>query len=547
MPLGGMREIGKNMFVYEYRDDIIIVDCGIGFPDEDMPGIDIVIPDMSYVFNNKEKVRGIFFTHGHEDHIGAVAWLTNEVKAPIYGSKLAVALIQSKLEDRGGLLRNVDLNPVDDGAVVNAGSFSVEFIHSNHSIADANILAITSPAGVVVHTGDFKIDYTPINGDPMDLARLAVLGQQKPLLLMCESTNVEKPGFSMSESKVGESFAGIFEKAPGRIIIATFSSNIFRMQQILTAAERFNRKVCLIGRSVINVFTAANSLGYMKILPNTLIDVNQIKNLPADQVVIISTGSQGEPLAALTRMAFNEHQKIEISKGDTVILSSTPIPGNEKSIYRVIDELFLRGANVIYASLADVHASGHAYQEEIKLIHQLVRSKFFVPMHGEYRMLYHHSQLAQKMGVDPDNIFLLCNGDILELTEDSAKITGYVPADGILVDGSGYAESGNAVLKDRIALAEDGVFTVSVAIDTENAVLLGDPVIITRGFAYESESEEIIKECVAKVHSFIRKSEAGNKPLIQMLKSGALREQLKDYLFERTKRRPIIIISLIEL
>jgi ribonuclease J len=547
IPLGGMREIGKNMFVYEYRDDIIIVDCGIGFPEEDMPGIDIVIPDMSYVFKNRSKIRGVFFTHGHEDHIGAVAWLTNEVKVPLYGSKLAIALIRSKLEDRGGSLRNVELHPVDDGAIVTAGAFSVEFIHSNHSIADANILAISTPVGLVIHTGDFKIDYTPINGDPMDLARLAVLGQQKPLLLMCESTNVEKSGFSMSESKVGESFAGIFEKATGRIIVATFSSNIYRMQQIFTAAERYNRKVCLIGRSVINVFTAANSLGYMKILPNTLIDINQIRNYPPEQVVIISTGSQGEPLAALTRMAFNEHQKIEISQGDTVILSSTPIPGNEKPIYRVINELYLRGANVIYASLAEVHASGHAYQEELKIIHQLVRSRFFVPMHGEYRMLFQHSALAQRMGARKEDIFLLCNGDILELTEDSARVTGYIPADGVLVDGSGYAESGNAVLKDRIALAEDGVITVAVAVDAETASIVGEPVINTRGFAYESESDEIVKECKAKVFAFVRKSESANKPLLQMLKSGALREQLRDYLFERTRRRPIIILSIIEL
>ncbi len=338
IPLGGMQEIGKNMFVYEYGGDIIIVDCGIGFPEDDMPGIDIVIPDMTYVFKNRSKVRGIFFTHGHEDHIGAVAWLTKEVKAPLYGCKLAIALIKAKMEDRGGSLKKLELNAVEDGDIIKAGVFAVEFIHSNHSIADANILAIGTPAGTVVHTGDFKIDFTPINGDPISLHRLAEIGSTKPLLLMCESTNAEKPGFSMSESKVGDSFTNIFEKAPGRIIVATFSSNIFRMQQIFTAAERFGRKVCLIGRSVVNVFTAADSLGYMKVRPDTIIDVNRIKDLHPSKIVIISTGSQGEPLAALTRMAFSEHQKIEINQTDTVILSSTPIPGNEKSIYNVIKD-----------------------------------------------------------------------------------------------------------------------------------------------------------------------------------------------------------------
>lgn len=546
IPLGGMREIGKNMFVYEYGDDIIIVDCGIGFPEENMPGIDVVIPDMSYVFQNKARVRGIFFTHGHEDHIGAVAWLTNEVRAPIYGSKLTISLIAIKLEDRGGAIKNVDLHPIEDGDVIKSGCFSVEFIHTNHSIADANMLAIKTPVGSVIHTGDFKIDYTPINGDPIDLSRIATIGHEKPLLMLCESTNIEKSGFSMSESKVGESFINIFDKAPGRVIVATFSSNIYRMQQIFTAAEYYNRKVCLIGRSIINVFNAANSLGYMKIKPETLIDINKVKNIPPENLVIISTGSQGETLSALTRMAFNEHQKIEISSGDTIIISASPIPGNEKPIYRVINELYLRGANVIYSALAEVHASGHAYQEELKLIHQLVKPKYFVPVHGEYRMLFQHSALAHNMGLPQDNSFLLSNGDILELTANSAKVTGYVPADGILIDGYGFGDIGNTVLSDRKLLSDDGVLSVAIAVSGQTGTLLGEPHIETRGFIYEAEEEEITKEIKNKVFVFVNKCSAANKPLMPMLKSTALRDQLRDFLFDRTKRRPIIIISAIE-
>lgn len=546
IPLGGLREIGKNMTVFEYGDDIIIVDCGIGFPEENMPGIDIVIPDMSYVFQNKHKVRGVFFTHGHEDHIGAVAWLTREISVPLYGSKLAIELIKLKLEDRGGLLRSANLNTVEDGEIIVRGNFSVEFIKSTHSIADANMLAIKTPAGVVLHTGDFKIDYTPVNSDPIDLSRIASLGQEKPLLLLCESTNVEKAGFSMSESKVGESFASIFERTKGRILIATFSSNVYRMQQIISAAERNNRKVCLIGRSILNVFKAANSLGYIKMNPDTIVDLNKIKGIPHDKLVIISTGSQGEPLSALTRMAFNEHQKIEISEGDTVIISASPIPGNEKPIYRVINELYLRGANVIYTSLAEVHASGHAYQEELKLIHQLVRPKYFIPVHGEYRMLYQHAKLAQRMGMHEKNTLILSNGDILELTKTSARVTGYVPADGIMIDGSGTGDVGTSVLRERKLMSDDGVLSIAIAVNKETQILASEPFIITRGFIYESESDQIINDSIKKIHIFVKKCNAANKPLIPMLKSSVLRDMMKDFMYERTRRRPIILISVLE-
>jgi ribonuclease J len=548
IPLGGMREVGKNMTAFEYGGDMIIVDCGIGFPEDNMPGIDIVIPDMTYVFQHKSKVRGVFFTHGHEDHIGSIAWLCKQVQVPIYGSKMAIGLVKSKFEDRGGgSLRSVSLNPIKDGDVIQAGCFSVEFIHSTHSIADANMLAIRTPLGTVLHTGDFKIDYTPANGEPIALSRIASIGQEKPLLLLCESTNIEKPGFSMSESKVAESFAGIFEKTAGRIIVATFSSNVSRIQQIITAAEMFNRKVCLIGRSVLNVFQIAHSLGYMKMNPGTLIDINKIRGIPPEKLVIISTGSQGEPLSALTRMAFNEHQKIEISTGDTVIISASPIPGNEKPIYRVINELYLRGANVIYTSLAEVHASGHAYQEELKLIHQLVKAKYFVPIHGEYRMLFLHSKLAQRMGVKEEDIFILSNGDILEITAHGAKITGYIPADGILIDGSGVGDIGNMVLRDRKLLSDDGVLSVAFAVSSRTGRLAGEPTLQARGFLYESEVEAVMQECKDKINLFITKSIAAQKPISAMLRSNALRDQLRDYLYERTKRRPIIILSVIEI
>lgn len=546
IPLGGMREIGKNMTLFEYKNDIIVVDCGIGFPEENMPGIDIVIPDMSYVFNNKHRIRGVFITHGHEDHIGAVAWLTKELNVNVYGSKMAIELIKLKIEDRGGSKKNINLHAVKDGDNIKAGVFDVEFVHSTHSIIDANMLAINTPLGKVVHTGDFKIDYTPSSGHPIALSRIASIGQEKPLLMLCESTNVEKPGFSMSESKVAESFAGIFDKASGRIIVATFSSNVYRMQQIIGAAEKHGRKVCLIGRSITNVFKAANSLGYIDKRKGTVVDVNQIHGIPPQKLVIISTGSQGEPLSALTKMAFNEHQKIEISEGDTVILSASPIPGNEKPIYRVINELYLRGANVIYTSLEEVHASGHAYREELKLIHQLVKPKHFVPVHGEYRMLHLHAKLALDMGMSKENIHLMSNGDILEITKNSAKISGYIPADGILIDGSGTSDVGNMVLRDRKLLSEDGVLSVAIAVDKNSGKLSGDPVIQTKGFIYESESGSIVAEIKKKVNVFVKRCESANKPLAPMLKSLSLRNSLRDLLFERTRRRPIILISVVE-
>ncbi len=547
IPLGGMREIGKNMTVIEYENDMIIVDCGIGFPEEDMPGIDIVIPDFSYLSSNRHKLKAVFLTHGHEDHIGALPWLCKEYNVPIYGNKLTIELVRNKLNDRGTGVKNVALRPVSDGDRIDAGVFNVEFIHTNHSIADANALAIRTPAGIIFHSGDFKIDYTPIHGGPADLARIAQIGAEGVLLMIADSTNVERSGFTSSERKVGETFADLFAKAEGRIFVATFSSNIFRLQQILTAAEMYGRKVALLGRSMLNVFNAANSLGYIKMEPDTLIDVNQIDKYDADELLFITTGSQGEPMSALTRMAFSEHRRIDIVPGDTVILSSSAIPGNEKPIYRVINELFKRGAHVIYESLSEIHVSGHAYREELKLLHQLVKPKYFVPGHGEYRHLYKHAELANSMGTPWENIFLLNNGDIFEYQNGNARIGGFTNAAGVLIDGSGMGDVDSLVLRDRLLLADDGVVSVFIALDSKTGEIIGQPDIQAKGFIYESEVEKTIDECRRKINLFAAKASSGNKPLAAMIRSGALRDQLRDLLFERTRRRPMILVSIIEI
>jgi ribonuclease J len=546
IPLGGMREIGKNLTVYEYGDEMIIVDCGIAFPEDDMPGIDVVIPDFSYVIQNKQKLKAIFLTHGHEDHIGALPWLCKDVRVPIYGNQLTIELVRLKLEDRNTGASNVLLKPAKDGDQIRAGVFSVEFIHVNHSIADANALVIRTPVGVIYHSGDFKIDYTPITGVPMDLSRIAAVGNENVLLLLCESTNVERKGSSSSESKVGETFADMFSKAPGRIFVTTFSSNVFRIQQIFTAAEQHDRKVVLIGRSMLNYFNAANSLGYITMNPDTLVDINQIDRYAADQLVLITTGSQGEPMSALTRMAFSEHRRIEIVPGDTVILSSSAIPGNEKSVYRVINELYKRGAHVIYESLAEIHVSGHAYQEELKLLHHLLKPRYFIPGHGEYRHLYRHAELAHQLGKPWDQIFLLNNGDIFEYQDDKARIGGFVQASGILIDGSSMGAVDNMVLRDRRLLADDGVVAIFMAVSRADGQLVSEPDIQARGFIYERETDQIISECQKKIAAFARRGNA-KQSLPDMVRSGALREQLKSLLFERTRRHPVILVSLIEI
>ena len=547
IPLGGMCEIGKNMTAYEYGNDIIIVDCGQVFPDESMPGVDTVIPDFTYVLQNKDRVRGIFITHGHEDHIGGLPFLMQELRAPLYAGRMTVELLKYKLDDRvSGLARSCDLQVVPDGGVVRAGCFTVEFIHVNHSIADAFMFAIRTPAGTIIHSGDFKIDYTPINGEIMDLQRIAQIGREGVLLFVCESTNIEVPGFTKSERHVGDTLAQMFEGAQGRIFVATFSSNTSRLQQIFTAAERHGRKVALVGRSMLNVFNAANNLGYIQMKPDTLIDISEVDQFAPEQVVIISTGSQGEPMSALTRIAFANHRQVEIQPGDTVIISATPIPGNEKPIYKVINELYRRGAKVYYSALADVHVSGHASQEELKLVHELVRPRYFIPAHGETRMLYQHAEMAHKLGMPFENIFILANGDIFEIGRDGAKVTGFTNGDAVLIDGSASGEVDNAVLQERKMLGDDGIISVALAVHARTGALAAPPAVQAMGFLYESEHEKIESAARRFLQEAAERANTGAHKVKEAVESGQMASQLRSFLFSRTRRRPVALISLIE-
>ena len=548
IPLGGMCEIGKNMTAYEYANDIIIVDCGQVFPDETMPGVDTVIPDFTYVMQNRDRVRGIFITHGHEDHIGGLPFLMQELHAPLYAGQMTVELLKYKLDDRvPGLAKSCEMHVVPDGGVIRAGCFSVEFIHVNHSIADAFMFAIRTPAGVVIHSGDFKIDYTPINGEIMDLQRIAQLGREGVLLFLCESTNIEVPGFTKSERHVGETMAQMFEGAQGRIFVATFSSNTSRLQQIFTAAERMGRKVALVGRSMLNVFNAANNLGYIQMRKDTLIDIAEAGNYPPEKVVIISTGSQGEPMSALTRIAFANHRQVEIQPGDTVIISATPIPGNEKPIYKVINELYRRGAKVYYSALADVHVSGHASREELKLVHELVRPKYFIPAHGETRMLYQHAEMAHGLGMPYENIFILANGDIFEIGRDGAKVTGFTNGDAVLIDGSASGEVDNAVLQERRMLSDDGIISAALAVRADGT-LAAPPVVQAMGFLYEAEHERIEAAARRFLEETAERAAAGGRSRVkEAAESGQMAAQLRAFLFTRTKRRPVALVSLIEI
>ncbi|WP_204486588.1 ribonuclease J [Caldicoprobacter guelmensis] len=544
IPLGGVNEIGKNMTVFEYGNDIIVVDCGVSFPEDDMLGVDLVIPDISYLLKNKDKVRGFILTHGHEDHIGALPYVLREMDVPIYGTRLTLGLVDIKLKEHG--IDKAVFQTVKANDTLKLGAFTVEFIKTSHSIADSVALAIHTPVGVVVHTSDFKVDYTPIDGQVIDLAKFALLGKKGVLALLADSTNVERPGYTMSEKTVGQTFEAIFADAPGRIIVATFASNIHRIQQIVNAAIKCERKVCISGRSLANVVSVAVELGYLDIPKKTLIEVDKVDSYPADKVVIITTGTQGEPMSALTRMAAAEHKKLEIIAGDLVIISATPIPGNEKLVYKVINQLFQRGANVIYESLADVHVSGHACQEELKLIHTLVKPKFFIPVHGEFRHLKQHALLAESLGMPKENIFLVDIGTVLELTHNSCRVAGSVTAGRVLVDGLGVGDVGNIVLRDRKHLSQDGLIVVVVTISRETGCVIAGPDIISRGFVYVRESEGLIEQARQVVKETLDKCVQQNITDWATLKTN-IRDELRNFLYERTKRNPMILPIIMEI
>lgn len=545
IPLGGLGEIGKNMTVIEYKDDIIIIDCGAIFPEEEMLGIDIVIPDITYLLKNKEKVRGIVLTHGHEDHIGALPYILKQINIPVYGTKLTLGLVEYKLKEHG-ILRDVELKCVKAKDTIKLGDIEVEFIKTSHSIADSVALAVHTPLGVLVHTGDFKIDFTPIDGDVIDLTRFAQLGKEGVLVLMADSTNIERPGYTMSESTVGDTFLDIFKQAKGRIIVATFASNIHRVQQIINAAYNYDKKIAVSGRSMVNVVDVAVNLGYLNIPQGMFIDIDDIDKYPENQIVIITTGSQGEPMSALVRMSTSEHKKVNIGKGDMVIISATSIPGNEKLVYRVINQLFKKGAEVIYEDLADVHVSGHACQEELKLIHTLVKPKYFIPVHGEFRHLKQHSLLAQKLGMNEENTFILDNGSILEVTNTSAKQAGSVTAGQVLVDGLGVGDVGNIVLRDRKHLSQDGILTVVVTISKETGSVIAGPDIISRGFVYVRESEDLMDEAKEIVKDAMYKCLEKQITDWSSIKSN-IKEALRSFLYEKTKRKPMILPIIMEI
>ncbi len=544
IPLGGLLEIGKNITVFEYENDIVIVDCGIAFPEDDMLGVDLVIPDVSYLEKNKEKIRGMIITHGHEDHIGGIPYFLKQINVPIYATKLTAGLIENKLEEHK-LLRSTKLKVVNQGEKISLGKMKVEFIRSCHSIPDAVALAIHTPVGVVVHTGDFKIDYTPIDNQRMDLGRLAELGNKGVLALLSDSTNSERKGYTMSESTVGEVFDKLFLNCTKRIVVATFASNIHRIQQIVDSAVKYNRKVSVCGRSMINVIETAIKLGYINVPENTFIDIDMINNYTDEQLVILTTGSQGEAMSALTRMASGEHRKVEITPNDLVIISATPIPGNEKLVSKVIDDLMQIGAEVVYSSLADIHVSGHACQEEQKLMLSLVRPKFFLPVHGEYRQLMVHARTAVSLGIPPENIFIMNNGRIMEINENSAKMTGTVQSGRILVDGLGVGDVGNIVLKDRQHLSQDGLIIIVITMDSNTGEVLAGPDIISRGFVYVKESENLMDEVKRTVQRELYKCEEKGIKDWSSIKS-ALKDGLRDYVFAKTKRNPMILPIIME-
>ena len=545
IPLGGLHEIGKNITVFEYEDEIIIVDCGISFPEDDMLGVDLVIPDVTYLVKNQEKIKGMVITHGHEDHIGGIPYFLKQINVPIYATRLTAGLISNKLEEHK-LLRSTDMRIVNQGDTIKLGkNFKVEFIRSSHSIPDSVMLAITTPAGTVLHTGDFKVDYTPIDGQIMDFGRIAELGQQGILALMADSTNAERRGFTMSESSVGEVFEKLFLNCTKRIVVATFASNVHRIQQIVNSAVKYGRKIAVCGRSMINMISTAVELGYIDCPENLFIDIDMIGSYTDDQLVIITTGSQGEPMSALTRMAAGDHRKVKITPNDLIIISATPIPGNEKYVSKVIDDLMQLGAEVVYSALADVHVSGHACQEEQKLILALAKPKYFIPVHGEYRQLRAHQETAELMGIDKDNIFMLTNGRVLEMNEEEAKFNGSVPSGRVLVDGLGVGDVGNIVLRDRQHLAQDGLIVIVLTMDSQTGEVVAGPDVISRGFVYVRESENLMDDVKSVVRHEVAKCEERGVRDWSTIKS-TVKENLRDYLFIKTKRNPMIIPIIME-
>ncbi len=545
IPLGGLHEIGKNITVFQYEDEMIVVDCGLSFPEDDMLGVDLVIPDITYVVRNQEKLKGMVITHGHEDHIGGVPYFLKQVNTPIYGTRLTLGLIKNKLEEHK-LVESTELHDVNPGDTIKLGKyFKIEFIQSSHSIPDSVMLAIQTPVGTIVHTGDFKVDFTPMDGKIMDFGRLAELGSQGVLALMSDSTNAERKGFTMSESSVGEVFEKLFTHCTKRIVVATFASNVHRVQQIVNCAVKYGRKIAICGRSMINMITTARELGYIDCPDNIFIDIDMINNYTDDNLLIITTGSQGETMSALTRMASGTHRKVKITPNDLVIISANPIPGNEKSVSKVIDSLMQIGAEVVYSTLEDVHVSGHACQEEQKLILALTKPKYFLPVHGEYRQLMAHSETAKMMGIDRDNIIKLENGRILEIDENSAEFNGLVQSGIILVDGLGIGDVGNVVLRDRQHLSQDGLIIVVLTMDSSSGEVVAGPDVISRGFVYVKESENVMEDIKQVVRQIVRKCEEQEVRDWTTIKN-SIRENLREYIFSKTKRNPMIIPIVME-
>lgn len=545
IPLGGLGEIGKNMYIVKYDKEILVIDSGLIFPGEEMLGIDIVIPDITYLKENKDCIKGIVLTHGHEDHIGALPYILQEIDAPVYGTKLTLGLVEGKLKENK-IRRNVEFNIITPPNSVDIGNFQVEFIRVNHSIPDSVGLAIHTPAGIIVTTGDFKIDQTPVDGQITDIHKFAELGKKGVLVMMSDSTNSEHEGYTLSEKVVGSTIEQIFRTTKGRIIVATFASNIHRIQQLFTAAEESGRKVGIVGRSMVNVVSIAIELGYLKVQDDTILDIDEINKLPLDKVVILTTGSQGEPMSALTRMAMSEHRKIDIVPGDTVLISATPIPGNERTVGHTIDNLFRQGANVIYEAISGVHVSGHASQEELKLMLNLIKPKYFVPIHGEYRHLVHHALIAQEVGIPEENIFVAENGSVMEFNSKCARVTGKVTAGKVMVDGLGVGDVGNIVLRDRKQLSQDGILIVVVTINRQNSEIVAGPDIVSRGFVYVRESEELMEESKARVKQALEKCRNKNAMEWATIKA-EVRESLANFLWEKTRRRPMIMPIIMEI